>query len=311
MIARANVRALLAAMSGRHDMPMAQRRRTMDAMGGDRDVTAWVTVETTEIGGVDAELLTPHVGSSGRFLYLHGGAYVAGSTRSHRPLAARLAAGSGLSAWVINYRLAPEHPFPAALDDACAAWRALAHGGPAMIVGDSAGGGLALATMVALRDRGDILPTRAFLASPWVDLSCSDPSYDDPAIDDPMLSRAGLAADAAAYLGQVSALSPLASPIFADLAGLPSLLIQCGDQEVLVGEIRRLAALARAAGNDCRFTEYPDMFHVWHAFAGILPEADAAIAEACAFLADAEADAVGLASAGRRRETVTLNSEPC
>jgi acetyl esterase/lipase len=151
--------------------------------------------------------------------------------------------------------------------------------------GDSAGAGLALAAMIALRDQGETLPQGAFLASPWVDLGCSDPSYDDPAINDPMLSRAGLSADASAYLGEADPRSPLASPVNADLAGLPPLLIQCGDQEVLVGEIRRLATLVGKAGNDCTFHEYPEMFHVWHAFAGILPQADAAIAEACVFLA--------------------------
>lgn len=285
MNALAAVRQRLEAMSDRHHISISERRARMDAMGGDRDVSSWVRVEQCVLGGVDAECLTPHAPSGGAFLYLHGGAYVAGSTHSHRPLAARLAAGSGLTAWVIDYRLAPEHAFPAALDDACAAWRALSANGPAMIAGDSAGAGLALATMIRLRDQGEPLPQGAFLASPWVDLSCSDPSYDDPAINDPMLSWDGLSADAASYLGATDPRSPLASPINANLTGLPPLLIQCGDQEVLVGEIRRLAVLAGEAGTGCTFREYPGMFHVWHAFAEILPQADAAIAEACVFLA--------------------------
>jgi epsilon-lactone hydrolase len=279
------VRERLAAMSDRHQISIGERRARMDAVGGDRDVSSWVSVELGTLGGVDAECLTPHNPSGGAFLYLHGGAYVAGSTHSHRPLAARLAAGSHLTGWVINYRLAPENPFPAALEDVCSAWRALSGNGPAMIAGDSAGAGLALAAMVALRDQGETLPQGAFLASPWVDLSCSDPSYNDPAINDPMLSWEGLNADATSYLASTNPHFPLASPINADLTGLPPLLIQCGDQEVLVGEIRRLAALAESEEIDCVFHEYPEMFHVWHAFAGILPQADAAIAEACAFLA--------------------------
>lgn len=284
MNALAIVRQRLEAMSDRHDISISERRARMDMVGGDKDVSSLVRVEPCTLGGVDAECLTPHNPSGGAFLYLHGGAYVAGSTHSHRPLAARLAAGSGLTGWVINYRLAPEHPFPAALDDACSAWRALSENGPAMIAGDSAGAGLALATMVALRDQGEALPQGAFLASPWVDLSCSDPSYDDEAIQDPMLTWAGLSADAASYLGKTPSSSPLASPINADLSGLPPMLIQCGDQEVLVGEIRRLVVRAKIEAVDCTFEEYPEMFHVWHAFAGLLPQADAAIAQACAFL---------------------------
>lgn len=281
----AMVRQRLEAMSDRHTISIGERRARMDALGADRDVSDWVGVERCDLGGVPAECLTPNSGSAGAFLYLHGGAYVAGSTKSHRPLAARLAVGSGLTAWVINYRLAPEHPFPAALEDACAAWRALSATGPAMIAADSAGAGLAIATMVALREMGEVLPQGAFLASPWVDLSCSNPSYNDPEINDPMLSWDGLKADAAAYLGEASAQTPLASPINADLTGLPPLLIQCGDQEVLVGEIRCFVALVELAGVKCVFREYPDMFHVWQAFAGVLPDADHAIAEACTFLA--------------------------
>ncbi len=153
-----------------------------------------------------------------------------------------------------------------------------------MIAGDSAGAGLALALMAKLRDMDREPPRCAFLASPWLDLSCSDASYDDAQIDDPMLTRAGLLADAQAYLNGVSPHLPLASPLNAELHDLPPLLIQCGDQEVLVGEIRRFAALANRAGVDCTLSQYRGMCHVWHAFAGLLPEADLAIEEACAFL---------------------------
>ena len=220
-------------------------------------------------------------------LYLHGGSYVLGSIATHRNLAARLSAASGASALVVGYRLAPEHPFPAALHDALAAYRWLrTRVDPARIVvaGDSAGGGLAAATLVALRDAGDALPAGAALLSPWVDLEGTGGSLAANAGADPMIDRDGLLRAAAAYLGGADPRTPLAAPLHADLAGLPPLFIQVGGREALLDDALRFAARARAAGVPVRLDRWDEMVHVWQAFAPLVPEATAALARAGVFI---------------------------
>ena len=158
-------------------------------------------------------------------LYLHGGGYCIGSLATHRPLAGRIALASGCRVVTLDYRLAPEHPFPAAVDDACAAYRDLLAGGSAphrlAVAGDSAGGGLAVALLLALRAAGTPLPAAAVCLSPWTDLTQSSPAYDERGDHDPMVSKAGLDEMAAAYLGDTDPRTPLASPLFGDLGGLP------------------------------------------------------------------------------------------
>jgi len=240
-------------------------------------------------GGVPAEWVTgPGRTDGGTLLYLHGGSYVLGSVVTHRALVARLAAACEATGLLVDYRLAPEHQFPAAVDDACEAYRwLLARGidaGRIVIAGDSAGGGLAAATLVALRDAGARLPAAAVLLSPWVDLEGTGESLATNADADPMIDRDGLLRAAAAYLGGADPSTPLAAPLHADLRALPPILIQVGEQEALLDDAVRFAARAHAAGVDVRLERWAEMIHVWQAFAPLLPEAEAALEQVGEFV---------------------------
>ena len=240
-------------------------------------------------GAVPGEWVAgPGAGDHAILLYLHGGSYVLGSIATHRSLVARLSAACGATALLVGYRLAPEHPFPAALEDALEAYRWLVTRGtdPARIVvaGDSAGGGLAAATLVALRDAGEALPAAAVLLSPWVDLEGTGASLTANAHEDPIVDRDGLLRAAAAYLGGAHPRTPLAAPLHADLAGLPPMLIQVGRGEALHDDAVRFAARARAAGVNVRLEQWDTMIHVWQAFAPLLPEAGAALERISAFV---------------------------
>ena len=238
----------------------------------------------------------------GCILYLHGGAYVAMSAHTHRSITSRLAAWSNARLFALDYRLAPEHPFPAALEDALAAYRALLATGtrPSEIVvaGDSAGGGLALALLIALRDAKESLPSAAVLFSPWTDLAATGKSIIENDAADPMFFGSWVAAVARHYLADTPATNSLASPVYADLTGLPPLLIQVSDDEVLLDDSRRVVANARRAGVDVTLQVWRGLPHVWQMFAPILPEGRAALHSAAAFiqarLTPARADA-GLA----------------
>jgi epsilon-lactone hydrolase len=231
---------------------------------------------------IAAEWLEPPAARAGAaLLYLHGGGYVIGSPRSHRHLAAALGGAAATATLLPDYRLAPEHPFPAAVEDAVAAYRwLLARGVPPagiVVAGDSAGGGLTVATLLALRDRGLPLPAAGVCISPWVDLTCSGASYATKAADDPIVTQTGVAEMARAYLGSADARTPLASPAFADLAGLPPLLVQVGSEEVLLDDAVTLAERAKAAGVGATLEVWPDMIHVWHWFHPMLDEGRKAI----------------------------------
>lgn len=221
-------------------------------------------------------------------LYLHGGGYYFCSPRSHRSLVFALAARTRAATWSLDYRLAPEHRFPAALEDAMAAYRQLIGAGTLpqsiVIAGDSAGGGLALATLVALRDAGDPLPAGAVLFSPWTDLAASGESIRSNDGADPMFSGQAIGRAAQVYLGDTPATHPYASPVYADLNGLPPLFIQAGSTEVLLDDSRRVAARARAAGVRVDLQVWPKMPHVWQIFAPFIPEAGRALDDAAAFV---------------------------
>jgi monoterpene epsilon-lactone hydrolase len=241
-----------------------------------------VKVERVNAPVVPAEWLRPPSAELGRVvLYLHGGGYVIGSPRSHRHLAAAIAGAAGASALLLDYRLAPEHPFPAAVEDATAAYRWLLDQAIAperiVIAGDSAGGGLTVATLLALREARVPLPAGGVCISPWVDLTCSGASYRTMAEADPIVRRAGVEEMALAYLGATSPRTPLASPLFADLRGLPPLLIHVGRDEVLLDDAVQLAERARAAGVDVTLDIYERMIHVWHWFLPMLDEAQTAV----------------------------------
>jgi acetyl esterase/lipase len=201
-----------------------------------------------------------------------------------------LAAMTGARGATLEYRLAPENPYPAALEDAQAAYRWLLRQGvePAQLVvgGDSAGGGLALAALASLRDSGEPMPAGALCFSPWVDLSLSASSLLSNAATDPQVTRASLERMAARYLGGVSPYSPYASPLFADFAGFPPLLIQVGGAEALLDDSVRLARAAEKAGCQVAFEQWPNMIHVWQAFAPGLAEGTAALEHAAQWLTE-------------------------
>lgn len=240
-----------------------------------------------DMGGVPAERVT--VGSPGDqvILYLHGGAYVFGSPATHRSVTGYLARDSAAAVYAPDYRLAPEHPCPAAVEDAAGAYRWLLDQGiPArriVIAGDSAGGGLALATALRLRDDGLPLPAGLMTLSPWVDLTGSGESVARIGTADPMIPIPGLHASAHAYLAGRHASDPVASPLFADLSGLPPLYIQVGSDEVLYADAERLAEHARAAGVAVTHQTFQGFWHVFQLHAGALPAATDAVAELAAF----------------------------
>ena len=220
-------------------------------------------------------------------LYLHGGGYTLGSPGTHRSLTTHLAAQAGCQVLVPDYRLAPEHPYPAALDDAVAAYRALLdrfRPGSIAIAGDSAGGGLALCTALALRDSGLPLPASLVLLSPWVDLTLQGETIDRLDAVDPMLGRAWLQRAADAYRGKLSAGDARLSPINALLDGLPPMLIQVGSDEILLGDSQRLAEKARAVGIDVRLEVEAGYWHDFQVHAGMLQASDAAILRIADFL---------------------------
>ena len=229
-----------------------------------------------------------HAARTRCILYLHGGGYVAMSPRTHRSLTSRLAAWSDTSLFALDYRLAPEHRFPAALDDAAAAFQALIAGGlpPSRIVvaGDSAGGGLALALLVALRDARDVLPAAAVLFSPWTDLVGTGQSMFDNSDRDALFFGCWVRALARHYLGSTPATHPLASPVYADFSGLPPLLIQASATEVLLDDSRRVVENAAHAGVPTTLQLWPNSPHGWQVFAPILPEGRAALHTAASFV---------------------------
>lgn len=242
-------------------------------------------VERT-LGGVPA--LDVHVDGAdadGVIFYLHGGSYVLGSARTGANLATPLSRRSGVPAVSLDYRLAPEHPFPAGVHDALAAYRELVESGQnVVLVGDSAGGGLGLAMMIAARAEGLRLPAGAVLLSPWTDVSLKSPSMDSRDDDDPLFSRANMAESAGFYLGGTDPSNELASPVFADLRGLPPLLVQVGTAEILLDDSLRLVARAAEQDVDVSLDVVAGAPHVFQYFAGAMSEADEALDHAATFI---------------------------
>lgn len=266
-----------------------QQRAGFEQMAAMFPVDADIKREPVTANGVKSEWVSAPDADSGRaILYLHGGGYVIGSINTHRALAARLSRAAKARVLVIDYRLAPEHPFPAAVDDSVAAYRWMLTQGlkPSRIAvsGDSAGGGLAAATLVAIRDAKLPLPAAAALLSPWVDMEGIGESMTSKDSVDPMVHKDGLLGMAKAYLGGQNPRSPLAAPLYADLAGLPPLLIQVGTSETLMDDASRLAERARKAGVNVTYEPWQNMIHVWHLFAPMLDEGQQAIEKIGAFV---------------------------
>ena len=237
-----------------------------------------VSTEAVEAGGVPAEWVgVPESREERVILYLHGGGYVIGSLATHRSLVSRLARAAQARSLSVDYRLAPEHPFPAAVEDATAAYRWLLGSGVeasrVVIAGDSAGGGLTLAALLALRDAGDPLPGAGVCLSPWTDLEGTGASAQPGGADDPLLDLEGLREMGRHYFAEGDARHPHAAPLYGDYAGLPPLLIQVGTRELLLDDARRVAERARAAGVDVELEEWAGLIHVWQMFGDGIPEA--------------------------------------
>ena len=265
------------------------RRRSFEQMVDGFSIDVPATYKRVNAGGVTAEWVTAEGAPESRVvLYLHGGGYIIGSTRTHRPLMAELSRASSARVLGLDYRLAPEHPFPAPIEDAVAAYRWLLNEGydPARIAvaGDSAGGGLTVAALVQIRYVGLPMPGAAVCISPWVDMEGLGESMETRADADPMVGKEGLLLSAKTYLGGSDPRAPLAAPLYADLRGLPPMLIQVGDAEVLLDDSTRLAGIAREAGVHVEMDVWDDMIHVWHLFAPILPEGRQALSQAGEFI---------------------------
>lgn len=253
-------------------------------------------VTPVDAGGVRAEwVVAEHAAPDRRLLYLHGGGYVICSPATHRDLAGRLSKAAQVPVLVIDYRLAPEHPYPAAVDDALAAVRWISANGPngpapasaTFVAGDSAGGGLTLATLIGARNHGVRMPDAAVTLSAWNDLACTGNTMHTRAAVDPMVTAALLQRMIGEYLQGENPVQPLASPLYADLCGLPPLLMQVGDAEVLLDDTLRVAEKAQAAGVDVTVDVYPEMIHIFQLFAPVLPEGQQAIDRIGAFLRQA------------------------
>lgn len=265
------------------------RRRSFEQMVDGFTIDVPARYSRMNAGGVTAEWVTAESASDSRVvLYLHGGGYIIGSPRTHRPLMAELSQASKGRVLGLDYRLAPEHPFPAPVEDSVAAYRWLLNEGydPARIAvaGDSAGGGLTVAMMVQARYLGLPMPGAAVCISPWVDMEGLGESMETRAAADPMVGKKNLLVSAKTYLGGSNPRAPLAAPLYADLRGLPPMLIQVGDAEVLLDDSTRLAGIAREAGVEVEMDVWDDMIHVWHLFAPILPEGKQAISQAGEFI---------------------------
>lgn len=259
---------------------VGRRRGAMEkaAFRLDPDIKA----EPVIAGGVPGEWVTAPGADTGRnILYLHGGGYMIGSIKTHRCLAGWISRAAQARVLIVDYRLAPENPHPAAVEDALAAYRFMLDSGVkpsrTVVAGDSAGGGLTVAALLAIRDAKLSLPAAAVCISPWVDMEGSGESMKTKAAVDPMVSNGNLGEMAAAYLGGKDPRTPLASPLYADLKGLPPMLIQVGTSEVLLDDASRLAERARQAGVEVVYEPWENMIHVWQIFLPMLDEAKQAV----------------------------------
>lgn len=266
-----------------------QQRAEYEAMGDFFPADPAAQTTALDLGGVPAVRFAGPDADAGRaVLYFHGGGYCTGAIVTHHAITSRIALEAGCPVYALDYRLAPEHPFPAAVEDAVAAYRAMLEGGlqPGRIVfaGDSAGGGLTVAAMLAARDAGLPMPAAGVPISPWVDLTGELGWRDMDAAVDPMVRHDDLDAMTAAYMAGGDPRHPHAAPVHGDLAGLPPLLIQVGTAEILLPDARILAQRARDAGVEVLLEEEEDAPHVWHHFVPTIPEAVTAVARVGQFV---------------------------
>ncbi|MFF1409122.1 alpha/beta hydrolase [Streptomyces sp. NPDC058289] len=292
-VQRATIDATMRQVPFDGSLPPEQMRKDFEAQMTSGPAPAGVTVTPSVLGGRPALTVEPEGGSAtGTILYFHGGAWVFGSPATALHLTAALVRRTGVRAVSVDYRLAPEHPFPAAVEDGLAAYRDLLDQGvPAeriVLAGESAGGGLGVTTLLTAREAGLPMPAAAAVFSPGLDATLSGESMTTKHDADPLFTRADLAAVFAHYLAAQDPAQPLLSPaLHADLTGLPPLLLQAGSNEVLLDDSTRFAARAAAAGVDVLLDVTADVPHVFQAFAGLLDEADAALDRAGRFITDA------------------------
>ena len=282
------LRLLVKSRFNPHAEPTAIRARTTRLARRFGATPHGVRIEKIDVAGIPAEWVHPQAEEEGTtLLYLHGGGYSICGPDTHRSLVARLAGAAKTRALLLDYRLAPEHPFPAAVEDAHATYKWLLAEGTdpsrLTLAGDSAGGGLALALMMTLRDAGEPLPAGAALLSPWTDLAMSGWSHVTPGAVDPMLSVTAALTAARHYLQDTPPTEPLASPLYGTFERLPPLLIHVGANEILLDDSRRVADKARIAGVDADLHIWPGVPHVFQAFPQ-LPEGRASVRELGAFL---------------------------
>lgn len=261
---------------------LAEMRKGWDDIFADVKPTVGAKSEAVDAGGVRAEWITaPNAAADRVILYFHGGGYVLGSIDSHRDMCERLSRAAEARVLALDYRLAPEHPFPAAVEDARAAYRWLLKQGiepkRIAICGDSAGGGLTFAALLALKQHGDPMPACATPLSPWVDLEALGESMVSKDAVDPMVHKPMIHQMASTYVPSGDLRNPLAAPLYGDLSGLPPLLIQVGEREVLIDDARRMAERAKKAGVPCTLEVWPGQIHVWQIFASRLDEGEDAI----------------------------------
>jgi acetyl esterase/lipase len=284
------LRAIIAARPRASEI--AQMRRDADARAKAFPLPADVSVEPVVANGVRAEWTsTPDADPSSAILYLHGGGYVICSLESHRHLVAEIGRACGTRTLAIDYRLAPEHPFPAPVEDTVATYRYLLASGlkpnRIALAGDSAGGGLVVGALLAIREAGLPLPGCGWCISPWVDMEALGESFTDRAAADPTVQRETIRMMAQWYLGGADPRHPHAAPIYGDLRGLPPLLIQVGAAETLLDDSVALARKAGAADVLVDLQIWPEMIHIWHIFFPMLAAGRRAIASGGTFVRNA------------------------
>lgn len=267
------------------DYPVVKQRKRLDLLQKFVPMPLGVEKINLTLAGIPAWRLTPlATNKSKQLLYLHGGGYVSGSPQSHGDMVARIARETGLTTTLIDYRLAPENVFPAAVDDALVAYRELAKDGEVVIAGDSAGGGLTLAVTQAIRDAGLPMPAALVLFSPWCDLTCSGEAFSERVEREKLLSPAWVSKMAPLYAGETHLTHPQVSPLNADFSGFPPTLIQVGSEEILYSDSARLHERMNHAGVRVVLSEYPEMWHVFQLHAGYMPESKQALKEVAHFI---------------------------
>ncbi len=280
---------LLRARERPNPLTVPAMRARMEELGEKFPAPDDALVEPVSAGGCSAEwVAAPGTNLNRQVLYLHGGGYVQGSLNTHRLLTYHLSRDADARVLALDYRLAPEHPFPAAVDDVVSAYKWMlsqgAHPSKITVAGDSAGGGLVVSALVSIRDSGLPMPAGGVCISPWTDLAGTGTSFETKRDEDPMLDTTILDWFAGLYLNGADIADPLASPLHADLSGLPPLLVQVGTSEILLDDAARLVERAQAAGVDATLKAWDGMVHVWHLFSPLLSEGRDGLVEAGNFI---------------------------